>query len=550
MSEDSNITGPDKELVRRFYDSGFWQDQTVYQTVLNKAEQFADKIAIEDKYRSLSYAELLQSVDSFAKVLEESGLNRGEKIALWLPNRLETVIVFLACSKNRYVCCPSLHRNHTLAEVLAVLQRFSISTLIYEKNYAADVEGNQLEPELEKLSRKAYALDPLMEKAGLEYPFAISATEESKETKGPGKDDPDSLVYLPFTSGTTGEPKGVMHSDNTLMANSRAIANDWHFSSDSVIYTLSPLSHNLGFGAMVTALSVGGKIVLSSLSREESLIEHLLETGATFIYGVPAHALDLLNETKERDSNLLSSIVGFRISGAAAQKHVVAGLLAYGIVPQTGYGMTEAHSHNYTLADDEPNLIIESAGKACPGYELKIWSLQDRDVEAKAGEEGQIGGKGASLMLGYYDDEQANKNAFNASAWYMTGDIGRLDDNGYLYLSGRIKDIINRGGHKIYPTPIEKMAEAHEEVQKAAVIAMHDERLGERVCIVVVLEKGSSLQAMQLMKHFSDAGLSRYDMPEYFARIEELPLTPSGKLMKRTLVEMLGNGSLIAKPVN
>ena len=549
MSKATNKTRPGKELAREYYDSGFWQDQTIYQIILNKAEKFADKIAIEDKYRNLSYTKLLHSVNSFAKVLAESGLKSGDKLAVWLPNRLETVVVFLACSKNHYVCCPSLHRNHSHADVLAILKRFDISTLIYETNYAADANESDFQAELKKTSTKGYELAPLTDDADLKYPFAVDIKVESKAAKTSLKQDPDTLVYLPFTSGTTGEPKGVMHSDNTLMANSRAIASDWNFTHESVIYTLSPLSHNLGFGAMLTALSVGGKIVLSNLSKGESLVNHLVETGATFIYGVPAHALDLLNEIKERDSNLLFSISGFRISGAAAQKSVVSGLLEQGIVPQTGYGMTEAHSHNYTLADDEPNLIIESAGKACPGYELKIWSLQDHDVEVSIGEEGQIGGKGASLMLGYYDDEQANENAFNSSVWYMTGDIGILNDDGYLYLSGRIKDIINRGGHKIYPIPIEKMAEAHEEVQKAAVIAMSDERLGERVCIVVVLEKGSSLQAEQLMKHLSGAGLSRYDMPEYFARIEELPLTPSGKLMKRTLVEMLGNGSLVAKSV-
>jgi acyl-CoA synthetase len=116
-------------------------------------------------------------------------------------------------------------------------------------------------------------------------------------------------------------------------------------------------------------------------------------------------------------------------------------------------------------------------------------------------------------------------------------------------LSGRLKDLINRGGHKIYPGPIEKLAESHDDIEKAAVIAMRDERLGERVCIVVVTRKGANLSSRELVKYLTDVGLSRYDVPEFFAQVDELPLTPSGKVMKRALLALLDNGSLIASPV-
>ena len=152
-------------------------------------------------------------------------------------------------------------------------------------------------------------------------------------------------------------------------------------------------------------------------------------------------------------------------------------------------------------------------------------------------------------MLGYCDDEQATESAFNSQGWYMTGDIGKLDDNSYLHLSGRLKDIINRGGHKIHPAPIERLAESHEDIQKAAVIAISDDRLGERACLIVLLHEGSNLQSNELVKYLTAEGLSRYDMPEYFAWIDEMPVTPSGKIMKRTLLEMVSNGRLIATPV-
>jgi acyl-CoA synthetase (AMP-forming)/AMP-acid ligase II len=535
-----------EDLRQKYYETGLWKDLTLFQIIRNIAERTPEKTAVREKYRSLTYEELLQSAISFAGTLAEIGLGAGDKLAVWLPNRLETIICFLACSLNRHVCCPSLHRNHTVAEVTAMVERFRISAIIHEKNYGADAQVHDLQAAMELVSKHSFELNALPEGTALDYPFVLNGALDDSKNKDQG---PDSVVYLPFTSGTTGEPKGVMHSDNTLMANARAIAGDWNFNDHTVIYTLSPLSHNLGFGAMVTALSVGGEIVLSNLSKTQSLVEELVETGATFIYGVPAHALDLLNELRDFDSSPLLGIEGFRISGAAASKSVVTGLLGYGIVPQTGYGMTEAHSHNYTLPDDKPELIIESAGKACPGYELKIWSLDDNDLELGVGEEGQIAGKGASLMLGYYNNEEATIGAFNSSGWYMTGDIGRLDENNYLFLSGRLKDLINRGGHKIYPGPIEKLAESHDDIEKAAVIAMRDERLGERVCIVVVTRKGANLSSRELVKYLTDVGLSRYDVPEFFAQVDELPLTPSGKVMKRALLALLDNGSLIASPV-
>lgn len=546
MNESILKTRLTDDMLRRYYESGFWQDHTIYQIIRKNAERTPEKIAVRDKFRYLSYSELVRSADCLANHLAGSGAKAGDRVAVWLPNRLETVATFLACSLNRYVCCPSLHRNHTVAEVNVILKRFNIFALVHEKHYGADAKFHSIQTELDDKSTSYYGLESITEKGALEYPFTSANTVDGSTDV---VQNPDSIVYLPLTSGTTGEPKGVMHSDNTLMANARAIAADWNINDSSVIYTLSPLSHNLGFGAMVTALSVGAEIVLSNLNKNESLIDHLVETGATFIYGVPAHAVDLLDEIQERGSGLLSGITRFRISGASASKSVVAGLLEHGIVPQTGYGMTEAHSHNYTLPGDDPRLIIESSGKACPGYELKIWSLDDNDIEVAIGEEGQIGGKGASLMLGYCDDEQATESAFNSQGWYMTGDIGKLDDNSYLHLSGRLKDIINRGGHKIHPAPIERLAESHEDIQKAAVIAISDDRLGERACLIVLLHEGSNLQSNELVKYLTAEGLSRYDMPEYFAWIDEMPVTPSGKIMKRTLLEMVSNGRLIATPV-
>src|ERR1700730_12265170 len=169
--------------------------------------------------------------------------------------------------------------------------------------------------------------------------------------------DANQIMYLPFTSGTTGQPKGVLHSDNTLLAAARMMVRDWRLER-SVLYTFSPLSHNLGLGALITSLSGGGGAVVHDLPRGHSLLDRLEETGAGFLFGVPTHAIDLLSEMRARHVERLGAVQGFRISGAAAPVSVVTELTRYGVVPQSGYGMTETCSHQYTLPDDRLEGII------------------------------------------------------------------------------------------------------------------------------------------------------------------------------------------------
>ena len=367
------------------------------------------------------------------------------------------------------------------------------------------------------------------------------------------KSDPNRIVYLAFTSGTTGKPKGVMHSDNTLLANARAIAADWSIDADAVVYSLSPLSHNLGFGAMVMALAAGGELVIHDLPRGASLIDRVIATGTSFLVGVPTHAIDLLRELRERkrdDEDLgIGRLKGFRISGAAAPRGVVAQLIAHGVMPQSGYGMTETCSHQYTLPTDDAARIVETSGKACPGYELKIWRRDDPDTEAPTGEIGQIGGRGASLMLGYFDDQAATEAAFNAHGWFLTGDLGWMDEHGYLRVTGRKKDVIIRGGHNIYPARIEDLAMRHPAVERVAAVPVADARLGEKVCLAVMRRTGAQVAASEMLAHLDAMGLSKYDMPEYFLDLDHIPLTPSGKIRKRDIAEAIAQGRAVPQPV-
>jgi acyl-CoA synthetase len=524
--------------------AGFWGNETIYRLSARQARTTPGAFAVRDRYRRMTYIALVDATDRLAANLAGRGIRPGQRVALWLPSRIETAIALLACSRNGYVCCPSLHRDHTVGEVVGLIDRMAAAALIAQPGYGADADRHDLFAELKGRDFLRWMLRVAPAEATT-IPFG--------EVTGPTasvsvSSDANQVMYLPFTSGTTGEPKGVMHSDNTLLATARMMARDWAL-SHSVLYTLSPLSHNLGLGALITAFAGGSELVVHDMPRGDSLFDRLEETGANFLFGVPTHAVDLLSEMRARGERQPAAVRGFRISGAAAPPQVVSELMDRGIVPQSGYGMTETCSHQYTLPDDPPERIVETCGRACEGFEVRIWRQDDPDVEAASGEIGQIGSRGASLMLGYFEDPAATATAFNAHGWFMTGDLGWMDQQGYLRVVDRQKDIIIRGGRNIYPARIEALATRYAAIEKAAAFPVADPRLGERVCLAVVARENIAVEPDAMLKHLDLAGLSKYDMPEFILALNELPLTASGKVRKGDLVRQVKEGSLRPVPM-
>lgn len=539
------LTRFNKLQADRFYEAGVWQDYTIYERAAEHATRTPDRIAVRDSHATLSYAELVSLADRMATDFRDLGLVAGDRIAVWLPSRVEMAIFLLVCSRDGYVLCPSLHRNHTCEEIAGLLERAKARVLVAQAGYGADADVAdifKLAEGVESLRRVVRLADPSTRDAAA---IAVTLDLPDDGVPLPPSGHPDDVAYLAFTSGTTGEPKGVMHSNNTLLANARPFSADWGFSADSVSYTLSPLSHNLGFGALVMTIEIGGEIVLHDLVRGQSVLDRLRETGTSFVFGVPAHAMDLLREIDEAGAANLDTLKGFRVSGAAAPSSVVEGLLAFGIRPQSGYGMTEAGSHHYTLPDDGPERIVKTSGRVCDGYEIGIFSVEDPNIPLPANQVGQIGGRGGSLMLGYFGNQAATETSFNRDGWFMTGDLGRLDTDGYLAITGRIKDIIIRGGHNIHPARIEQLALRLPAIERAAAIPVKDARLGERVCIVVMPKKDTHIDPVELLDHLRAHGLSKYDMPEYFAEVDEIPLSANGKLLKRALLPGLDNGDVV-----
>ncbi|WP_151448700.1 class I adenylate-forming enzyme family protein [Lacisediminimonas profundi] len=542
------LTLQDPQQARSYYAAGVWQDDTFYSLLKRHAEIQQDAFAMRDSVLRLTWAQLLEWTDAVAADLEQAGLRRGSRVSIWLPNRIEALLVFLACSRNGYICNPSLHQNYTVTEIVQLLERIQCEAFFGQTGYGADANRPGVAEQIGAVGtlRRVCWLAPH------NTPASTPATFPQPNGKRPtsaADNNPDKVVYLAFTSGTTGTPKAVMHSDNTLLANGRAMVRDWRHDEGTVLLTLSPISHHIGTVALEQMLAAGFELVLNDPPAGMRPIDWILETGATYVMGVPTHAMDILAEMNQRGMEQLGKVKVFYMAGAPIPTETAQAFISRGILPQNVYGMTENGSHQYTLPEDDEQTIVQTCGRACNAYDVRIWNAENPDIEAAPGEVGEIAGRGGCLMLGYFDNQRATETSFNAHGWFLSGDLGVLDANGCLQIMGRKKDLIIRGGHNIHPATIENHALTHPAILKAAAFPVADDRLGERVCLAVIANEAGAPEAYALLEHLNESGLSKFDMPEYFIVLEQFPLTPSGKILKRELVEWVRLGRIAPAPV-
>jgi acyl-CoA synthetase (AMP-forming)/AMP-acid ligase II len=547
------LTLHDPQVARRYYAEGHWRSDTLYSLLQHHATVRPQAYALRDSRRRLTWTALARWVDAVAADLHAAGLKRGQRVSVWLPNRVESAVVLLACSRNGYVCNPSLHQNYRVQEVVELMERIHSAALFAQSGHGADATECDVfaaARALPSIKRVYDAAVRATESLAADGCVAFPAAESPAGPPPPEVEtNPDKIVYLAFTSGTTGSPKGVLHSDNTLLANGRAMVHDWRHDERTVLYSHSSLSHHIGTVALEQSLAAGCEVVVNDLRDGMKPLDWILETGATYVMGVPTHAMDLLADMKRRGLTQLGRVAIFYMAGSIIPPETARAFLDMGIKPQNIYGMTENGSHQYTLPDDDAETITSTCGRACTGYETRVWDQHNADREAQPGEVGEIGTRGALLMLGYFDNQTATENAFNAAGWFMSGDLGILDQRGNLQIVGRKKDLIIRGGHNIHPSRIENLAVKHPAVVKAAAYPVADPRLGERVCLAVIPHDGVTLQALALLQHLHSEGLSKYDMPEYFITLDAFPLTASGKILKRELIEWTKSGRIKPEPV-
>ena len=541
------LTLHDPQTARGYYEQGVWRDDTLYSLLRGHARVRPEAYALRDSRRRVTWSQLAQWVDALAAELHAAGIKRGQRVSVWLPNRVEAVVVLLTCSRNGYVCNPSLHQNYIVADIVQLLDRIQTAVLFAQPGYGADAERADIFAAAEALPamKRVYRLSLPGAESAQSGPYANFPAFGSVSGALPEADlNPDKITYLAFTSGTTGMPKGVLHSDNTLLANGRAMVKDWHHDDKTILFSHSPLSHHIGTVAIEQSLVAGFEVVVNDLPAGKKPLDWIVETGATYVMGVPTHAMDILSDMKSRGMRKLGNVRIFYMAGSIIPPQTAKSFLDMGIKPQNIYGMTENGSHQYTLPDDDVEVITSTCGRACHGYETRLWDQENPDIEAKPGELGEIGTRGALLTLGYFNNQAATEKSFNASGWFLSGDLGRFDAKGNLQIVGRKKDLIIRGGHNIYPAHIENLTVKHPAVLKAAAFPIADERLGERVCLAIIARDGTQLDAAQMLDHLGEHGLSKYDMPEYFLCMETFPQTASGKILKRELVEMAKAGKI------
>ena len=521
------LTAHHPAYAAQFYERGLWRADTFYGLLSQHAAEMPNAQAIRDGRQILAWLPLKQWVDGVADDLVQNGLVRGDRVSIWMSNRIEAVVTFLACARVGLACNPSLHKSHTAAEVGNLLSRIDARAFLCQQGWGA--EGNATD--LSSVRAAAPSIKVFHTLESFPGPVAAAASPSV---------DPDDIVYLAFTSGTTGTPKCVMHSHNTLLANARDLVRDWGHGPDTVISSLSPLSHHIAWVGVAQWLITGGQFVTDDPPPGMTRLDWLEETRATYVLGVPTHALDILSEQASRGTQALRNVSVFYMAGSPIPPSVAAEFVRQGIKPQNVYGMTENSSHQYTHPNDTVDVITGSCGRGGGSYEVKIFDLEDEDREVGPGELGQIGGRGAALMLGYFGDQAATEQSFNRDGWFMSGDLGLLDGAGNLRIEGRLKELIIRGGHNIHPSRIEFAALTHEKVTRAAAFAVADIRLGERVCLAV----SGDVEAAEVLQHLHEQGVSKYDAPEYFLRIDQMPMTASGKVLKRELMARVQSGGL------
>ena len=535
-----------KETVRGYHASGAWGNRTIYDIVRGHAEIRPDAAALTDSFQTLSWRDLTGATDSFAADLRERGLVQGDSIFVGAPNRMETVIALLAASRDGFVCCPSPHRNHTVTELADMCRRASCAAYIHHPGHGSDAEGDEILDLIGELQSLKYVYHLKPSNAGA--PFAQCLTEDLTVAKPAG--NPDLVTYLAFTSGSTGKPKGVMQSDNTQLVAARGITAAWGFDESTVTCSLSPFSHNLGCGTLWTSFVCGGEFVIHDWPRTDSTLNRIEAAGVDYLVGVPTHAMDLLEELSERGIDKYERMRSFRGSAAACPEHVAAALHDLGIPVQKGYGMTETNGHQHGLPGDTRDQVTGTSGVCCPDYDLSVFDPDDPERALGAGKTGLVAGRGASLMLGYFNDAEATEACLNADGWFLTGDLGRIDGDGYLSLTGRRKELIVRGGHNINPNLLEDLALRHSAIDLAAAIPVPDDRLGERACLAVMFEAGRNMDFSDMLRHLADEGLSRYDMPEFWLPLDDITLMPNGKMEKLEIIRRIGDGTLTPQPVD
>jgi cyclohexanecarboxylate-CoA ligase len=346
---------------------------------------------------------------------------------------------------------------------------------------------------------------------------------------------PNDVIEILYTSGTTGQPKGVMHTSNTLMSSLAAFIERMALSSGDVVLMASPLAHQTGFAyGMMLSIRLGCPLVLMDVWNGERAAEIIAAEGVTFTMASTPFLADL-TKVAERNPAATKSLRVFVTAGAPIPSVLVTrarGLLGAQIV--SAWGMTENGTVTSTCLQDSTEKAAETDGCPLPGMEVRVVDADGRVLAA--GEEGRLQARTPTCFVGYL--KRPELNGVDPDGWFETGDIARLAADGYIRITGRAKDVIIRGGENIPVVEIENLLYKHPAIVDVAIVAMPDPRLGERACAFVVARPGSDVSLPALVAFLEEFQVARQYMPERVELMDDLPRTASGKIQKVALREV------------
>lgn len=520
-------------LRKRWYEEGWYSSLTVPEAMRRGALQKPNAryvFSSKEHPGEATLLEILKLSEELAGALNRMGLKAGDVVALQVPNRVEGIVIYQASLILGAVILPIVHiygpneleyiLNNSGAKVFFCPDRWRKIDFLERLNR---IDRSKL-PNLKDI---IIIGDQKLEGAISWKKLTAWASTDYK----PPEIRPDDLSVLTYTSGTESSPKGVKHTHNTFLSNIRIVM----MKSDKPDFTPFPTGHVASLVGLLGSYMVGNEIVFldawdastAAMLIEKYRIGHFRGTGF-FI----SEVLDAVKAEGRDISSWQKAMLGAGI----IPLDVVERLEELGIIAYRSYGSSEHPSVARGYPGDPLDKRLNTDGKISKGTELRILDVLGN--EQPQGTEGEIVVRGPGLFDGYLD-RTLDKNAFLPGGWYSTSDIGFLDDEGYLKITDRKKDIIIRGGENISSQEVEEVLIGHEDIVDAAAVAMPDPKYGEKVCAFVRLRPGKSIDLLEIQKHFVKAGVAKHKSPERIEIVDDFPRTPAGKIKKRELREQV-----------
>lgn len=504
-------------------------DQGLGSWPARRARMTPDAVALSQHGVDWTYREVEQRSTALAHALRERGVAHGDRIAYLGLNSVHVIAVMFAAAKLGAVTVP-LNTRLAPPETAFILRDCDPAVLVWDAPFAAVVDA----PDVAELGldRIAVGDGPGTDDTRLAELYAQGRTEPIDEPVSR-----DELFMIQYTSGTSGRPKGVMLTHGNIIWNVYNVLVDLDLSSQEVALVTAPLFHTAALNQLFFPTFLKGGRCLIEEKWDPAHALHLIETQrVSFLFGVTSMYLTLMNAPGFETADL-SSINVTMSGGSPLPESLLRAWLDRGQMIVQGYGLTEASPGLTMLRKAEGIAKVGSAGTACFFSDVRVVDPMFDDVDG--GLPGEVLGQGPNVTPGYWRNESATAEAFVEGDWLRTGDLATVDDDGFLTIVDRVKDMIISGGENIYPAEVEAAIHSHPAVAEVAVIGIPDARWGEVGRAIVSLKPGSALSETELIAHL-DGRIARYKIPKSVIVLEELPHNASGKLVKGPLRRAYG----------